>query len=148
MLELTDPHDDWQAFENAVRSTCFKGHDTSDYNRCKLANSTRFGMIAYGIVARDAKLTDSRRKLIAMNDDQPIHYQRLAKHILLNLHRSTVVSCARGMAAAGKLSHSTPCATGLAARRVHCTALADVRAWCAFGLPRRAYRWDSKITLS
>ena len=34
-----------------------------------------------------------------MNDDQPIHYQRLAKHILLNLHRSTVVSCARGMAA-------------------------------------------------
>ena len=111
MLELADPHDDWQAFENAVRSTCFKGHDTSDYNRCKLANSTRFGMIAYGIVARDAKLTDPRRKLIAMNDDQPIHYQRLAKHILLNLHRSTVVSCARGIAAAGKLSHSTPCAT-------------------------------------
>ena len=52
-LELAEQHGgDWRAFEAAVRSAWFESHSTSDYNRGKLANNTKLGMIAYGIIDR------------------------------------------------------------------------------------------------
>ena len=59
VLELAALHGgDWRAFEEAVRSTWFDGHSTSDYNRGKLANNTKLAMRAYGIIEKDASLTD------------------------------------------------------------------------------------------
>ncbi len=58
VLELADTYGgDWHGFEEVVRLTYFQGHKTSDYNRRKLANNTKLGMIAYGILDRGGSLT-------------------------------------------------------------------------------------------
>ena len=120
VLELAELHGgDWHAFENAVRSAYFEGRATSDYNRGKLANNTKLGMIAYGTIDRDANLTAFGRELIDLKDDEPALYQRLAKHILLNLHGMTLVRCIQGMVAAGEVVSLNTLREGLAARGVH-----------------------------
>ena len=104
VLELAELHGgNWHAFEAAVRTTYFEGHSTSDYNRGKLANNTKLGMIAYGIIDRDAILTNFGRELLALKDDGPALYRRLAKHILLNLHGMTLVRCIQDMVATGEI---------------------------------------------
>ena len=120
VLELAERHGgDWRAFENAVRFAYFEGHATSAYNRGKLANNTKLGMIAYGIIDRDANLTAFGRELIALKDDEPTLHQRLARHILLNLHGMTLVRCIQDMTAAGEVVSLTTLREGLAARGVH-----------------------------
>ena len=120
VLELAELHGgDWHAFENAVRSAYFEGRATSDYNRGKLANNTKLGMIAYGTIDRDANLTAFGRELIDLKDDEPALYQRLAKHILLNLHGMTLIRCIQDMVAAGEVVSLNTLREGLAARGVH-----------------------------
>ena len=120
VLELAELHGgDWRAFENAVRFAYFEGHSTSAYNRGKLANNTKLGMIAYGIIDRDANLTDFGRELIALKDDEAALHQHLARHILLNLHGMTLVRCLQDMTAAGEVVSLATLREGLAARGIH-----------------------------
>ena len=119
-LSLAESHGgDWRAFEDAVRARWFDGHPTSDYNRAKLANNTKLGMIAYGIIERDASLTELGRELLALRNDPEALHSRLAKHILSNLHGMTLISCIRDMEAAGEPVNLTTLREGLAARGVH-----------------------------
>ena len=119
-LVLADAHGgDWNAFEGAVRSAWFERHATNDYNRRKLANNTKLGMIAYGIIGRDASLTEFGRELLAIRDDERNLYERLAKHILLNLHGMTLVGCIRDMEASGESVTLTTLREALGARGVH-----------------------------
>ena len=97
-----------------MRTTYFEGHSTSDYNRGKLANNTKLGMIAYGIIDRDATLTNFGRELIALKDDEPALYRHLAKHILLNLHGMTLVRCIQDMVTTGEVVSLTTLRAGLA----------------------------------
>lgn len=110
---------DWRAFEDAVRTTWFDGHATSDYNRRKLANNTKLGMIAYGLIGRDASLTEFGRELLAIREDEPSLYECLAKHILLNLHGMTLVGCIRDMEASGASVNLTTLREALGERGVH-----------------------------
>lgn len=120
VLELADTHGgDWRAFENAVRTVYFEWHETSEYNRRKLANNTKLGMIAYGIIDREASLTSFGRELLASKGDKATLYERLAKHILLNLQGMTLVRCIQDMIAAGERVNLTTLREGLAARGVH-----------------------------
>lgn len=120
VLDMAATHGgDWHAFEAAVRAAYFEGHNTSDYNRGKLANNTKLGMIAYGVIDRDANLTDLGQELYALKDDEAALYQRLAKHILSNLHGMSLVSCIQDMVAAGEQVNLTTLREGLAARGVH-----------------------------
>ena len=119
-LEMADDHGgDWRAFEAAVRAAWFEDHDTSDYNRGKLANNTKLGMIAYGIIERNAELTALGRELLELADDEDALYERLAKHILLNLHGLTVVGCIQEMEAAGDPVNLTTLREALAERGIH-----------------------------
>ncbi len=119
-LEMAAEHGgDWRAFEAAVRAAWFADHDTSDYNRNKLANNTKLGMIAYGIIERDAELTALGRELLALADDEDTLHDRLAKHILLNLHGMTLVRCIQDMEAAGDPVNLTTLREALAERSVH-----------------------------
>ena len=110
---------DWHAFEDAVRARWFDGHATNAYNRGKLANNTKLGMIAYGIIDRDASLTEFGQELLALLGDAGALYKRFAKHILLNLHGMTLVGCIRDMEAAGEPVNLTTLREALAARGVH-----------------------------
>ncbi len=120
VLEMAEIYGgDWHAFEDAVRDTYFEGYKTSDYNRGKLANNTKLGMIAYGIIDRDAALTPFGKELLALKDDEKALYKRLAKHILVNRHGMTLVRCIQDMVAAGEQVNLTTLREGLAARGVH-----------------------------
>ncbi|TQV83045.1 restriction endonuclease [Denitrobaculum tricleocarpae] len=120
VLEMADEHGgDWHAFEDAVRATYFDNHKTTEYNRGKLANNTKLGMIAYGIIDREAALTEFGQELLLLTNDEPSLYERFAKHILLNLHGMTLVRCIQDMVAAGEVVTLTTLREGLAARGVH-----------------------------
>ena len=110
---------DWRAFENAVFTTYFEGHATSERNRRKLANNTKLAMIAYGIIDRQASLTSFGTELLALKDQPSALYERLAKQILLNLHGMTLVRCIQDMVAAGERVTLTTLREGLAARGLH-----------------------------
>lgn len=102
-LELVERHGgDWKAFEAAVRAEYFDSHDTSDYNRGKLANNTKLGMIAYGLIDRDATLTPLGRSLYDHRHNPEQLYEELARHILVNLHGMTLVQCVQDMQAAAE----------------------------------------------
>ena len=120
VLELAESHGgDWKSFEAAVRAAYFESHRTSDYNRGKLANNTKLGMIAYGIIDRQATLTPLGRELYALKEDEAVLYGRLARHILLNRHGMTLVACIQDMTAAGERVTLTTLREALAARGLH-----------------------------
>lgn len=123
VLKLADEHGgDWHAFEKAVRVTYFDRHgsgDSASYNRGKLANNTKLGMIAYGIIDRNATLTEFGEELLKLANDEPKLYEALAKHILLNLNGMTMVRCIQDMVAAGEVVNLTTLRDGLKERGVH-----------------------------
>ncbi|GEO26850.1 hypothetical protein AAC03nite_26350 [Alicyclobacillus acidoterrestris] len=103
VLEFAKTHGgDWKAFENAVHETYFSGNDTSEYNQRKLANNCKLGMIAYGIIDRDANLTEFGEKLYECRADESELYTTLARHILVNLHGLNVINVVRDAKARGE----------------------------------------------
>ena len=120
LLEFASRHGgDSHTFEGAVRAAYFDGHAAGEHMRRKLANNTKLGMIAYGIIDRDAVLTDFGRELLVLKNDEAALHRRLAKHILLNLHGMTLVGCIQNMVAAGEIINLTTLRQALAARGVH-----------------------------
>ena len=120
--ETTRPGDRVRLPKQPSRAAYFEGHKRfSDYNRRrKLMNNTPGSrMIAYRIIDREANLTDFGKELLNLKDDEPTLYDRLAKHILLNLHGMTLVRCIQDMVAAGETVNLTTLREGLAARGVH-----------------------------
>lgn len=94
-----------KAFENAIHDAFFsleRFPTTSEYNRRKRANNTNLGLRAYGVVDDDARLTDFGKELYELRNDEAALYARLALHILLNLHGSTMVQTIQDMQAAGE----------------------------------------------
>jgi len=103
LLELAhDSGSDWKAFEAAVRQRYFDSHSTDDYNRAKLANNTKLSMIAYGIIDRDAALTDFGQSLYSLRDSEADLYRTFAQHILMRLHGLSLVQCVLDIQTAGE----------------------------------------------
>jgi site-specific DNA-methyltransferase (cytosine-N4-specific) len=120
VLELAHQHGgDWNAFEHAVKVEYFGAHKTSDYNRRKLANNCKLGMIAYGIIDRDARLTDFGSKLYALRDDAAALHTKLARQILLNLNGANLVQCVQDMQAAGETVELTALRDWMNERGIH-----------------------------
>jgi hypothetical protein len=121
VLEFAHAHGgDWKAFEAAVREAYFESHqDTDDYNREKLANNTKLGAIAYGVIDRDASLTEFGRRLYDIRSDEELLYGELAKHILLNLHGTTLVQCVQDMHAGGETVDLVKLREWMAERGIH-----------------------------
>ena len=120
VLDLAHQHGgDWKAFEAAVRTRYFDQHATSAYNRAKLANNCKLGMIAYGIIDRDARLASFGQELWSIRNDESMLYERLAKHILLNLYGSTLVQCIQDMQSGGETVDLVKLRDWLGERGVH-----------------------------
>lgn len=92
---------DWKKFEARIKQEYFDNNETSDRNREKLANNCKLGMIAYGVIDRDASLTDIGKRLYSIRENKPLLYQTFAKHILLNLHGVNLIQCIFDIQAAG-----------------------------------------------
>lgn len=90
---------DWRQFEASVKARYFDSHQTSDYNRGKLANNTKLGMIAYGLIDRNASLTELGEELWALRSNPTEMFTQLARHILLNRHGLTLIDTIRDMEA-------------------------------------------------
>lgn len=106
VLEFAAKHGgDAKAFENAIHDAFFSSTrfpNTSEYNRRKRANNTNLGLRAYGLVDKAANLTDVGKSLYEVRNDDAEVYSRLGRHILLNLHGSTLVQTIQDMQAAGE----------------------------------------------
>ena len=120
VLELADKYGaDWKAFEAAVRTSYFEKHKTSDYNKGKLANNTKLGMRAYGLIDEDAKLTEFGQSLFDLRGDEKALYEQLARHILLNLHGINLVQCVQDIQASSEKATLTKLREWLEKRKIH-----------------------------
>lgn len=103
VLELAHEYrDDWKLFEDSVKNEYFLQNETSEYNRKKLANNTKLGMIAYKLIDREANLTDLGLELFNIRGNVDKLYRRFAKHILLNLHGLNMIQCILDIQASGE----------------------------------------------
>ena len=103
VLELAREHSgDWRALEDAIRREYFDSHPTSEYNRRKLANNCKLGMIAYGVLHRDGTLTDVGKQLLSLKETPDKMYELFAQHILLNLKGLIVIQTVQDMQARGE----------------------------------------------
>lgn len=104
VLEMAEQYSgDWRTIEDAIRKEYFDRHKTSEYNRKKLANNCKLGMIAYGILDREkSSLTDFGKGLLKLKNTPAKMYQCLARHILLNLKGLIVVQTVQDMHTRGE----------------------------------------------
>ena len=86
-----------------MRKRYFAEHETSDYNKKKLANNTKLSLRSYGIIKEiDATLTEFGVVLYDLRDDDFTLYTTFARHILKNHHGMNFVQCILDMHAAGE----------------------------------------------
>lgn len=103
VLELADEHaGDWHTLEDSIRQEYFDSYQTSEYNRRKLANNCKLGMIAYGVLTRDGVLTDFGEVLLSLKKTPEKMYAVFARHILLNLKGLIVIQTVQDMQARGE----------------------------------------------
>jgi hypothetical protein len=120
ILEFAESNSgDWKAFEQEVKKEYFDSNNTSDYNKGKLANNAKLGMIAYGIINRDVSFTEFGKKLFSVRKNDKKLYAELAKHILLNLHGMTFTTCIQDMMTSGETVNLTTLRKGLEYRGIH-----------------------------
>ena len=127
VLELVKENEgDWRSLEKAVLERYFSGHAkgrddeaSKTYNRTKLANNCKLGLIAYKIINRDGNYTAFGSNLYELRGDDEKLYTALARHILLNLHGMALVQCIQDMKVAGEAVNLTTLRDGLAARGIH-----------------------------
>lgn len=123
VLEFAQEHaGDPKAFERAVHDEFFskeKFPNTNEYNRRKRANNTNLGMRAYGLVDKDDNLTEVGLDLYNLRKKPKELHDRLAKHILLNLHGTTVLQCIQDMQVSGEAVNLNSLRQWLEERGVH-----------------------------
>jgi len=103
VLEIAQENsEDWHTIEDEIRREYFDSHTTSEYNRRKLANNCKLGMIAYNILHRNGILTDFGERLLSLKNTPEMMYQVFARHILLNLKGLIVIQTVQDMQARGE----------------------------------------------
>ena len=104
LLELAHEHGtDWKAFEASVRDRYFSKHETSDYNKSKLANNTKLSLRAYGLInEKDTTLSEVGETLYDLRGDGSALYEIFARHILKNCQGMNFIQCILDMHAAGE----------------------------------------------
>lgn len=126
LLELVEANQgNWRALEADILAYYFTKHgqagldEADNYNRGKLANNCKLGLIAYQIIDREAQFTPFGQSLYDLRHDEPKLYDALAKHILLNLNGMNLVQCILDMTTAGEEVNLTTLRDGLAARGIY-----------------------------
>ena len=118
LLEIVGVHQgDPRTLEANIKAQYFGGHAAS--SQAKLANNCKLGMIAYGIIDREARFTPFGEKLYGLREDKATLYEELARHILLNLKGMSLVQCLQDMVTAGEEITLDSLRVALGERGVH-----------------------------
>lgn len=89
------------ALQKAIQSEFFSEHGRGNAdNQRKLAMNCRLGMLAYGLIDKEAKLTELGDELLKIKENTT-RYNKFAAHILLNLNGMVLVRCIQEMTIAG-----------------------------------------------
>lgn len=116
---------DWHKLEALLLKTYFSTHakgaegKEASYNRGKLANNCKLGLIAYKIIEREGAFTDFGKSLHAVRTAEAQLYTELARHILLNLRGMALVRCIQEMTIAGEVVTLDSLRLALEERGVH-----------------------------
>ena len=126
LLELIETSKgDWRALEALILKRYFSKHaagradGNSAYNRGKLANNCKLGLIAYGIIERSGGFTEFGRHLHDIRKNEQALYRALARHILLRLNGMPMLQCIQDMTSAGEEVNLATLREGLEARGIH-----------------------------
>lgn len=127
LLDLVKENEgDPKTLEASILTEWFSQHAATaedeaagSYNRAKLANNCKLGLIAYGLIDRDARFTPAGESLYGLRGDEATLYDALARHILLNLHGMTLVQCLQDMVAGGDEITLDSLRVALAERNIH-----------------------------
>ena len=95
---------DWEVFESAIYEKYFRSNNTSEENKRKKSNNVKLSMYYYGIIkdTKDTSLTDFGGELYSLREAEESLNERLAKHILLNLHGLTMLETIKDAQASGE----------------------------------------------
>jgi site-specific DNA-methyltransferase (cytosine-N4-specific) len=119
-LEIANEHHgDWRAFEAALKDRYFAPNLTNDENKRKLANNMKLAMFAYGLIDRGVELTELGRRLYEIRAEADRIHIEFARHILKNLHGTTLVQCVLDMQAAIETVDLEKLRAWLEERRIH-----------------------------
>ncbi len=116
---------DPKALEAAILERYFSKHAEgrtdagSVYNRAKLANNCKLGLIAYGIIDRKANFTPFGQELLEARHDEGKLYTVLARHILLRLNGMALIQRIQDMTVAGEEVNLTTLRESLADYGIH-----------------------------
>ena len=127
VLELVKENEgNWRSLEKAILQRYFSAHakgradeEGRTYNRGKLANNCKLGLIAYKIINRAGSFTAFGKDLYDLRRDDKKLYTTLARHILLNLKGMSLVQCIVDMKGSGETVNLTSLRVGLAERGIH-----------------------------
>jgi len=126
LLELIEASKgDWRALETAILKHYFSKHaagradGNGAYNRGKLANNCKLGLIAYGIIERSGCFTEFGHHLYSIRKNEQTLYRTLARHILLRLNGMLMIQCIQDMTSAGEEINLPALREGLEARGIH-----------------------------
>ena len=126
VLDLVKKHEgDVRGLEAAILKRYFSSHAEGredaegTYNRGKLANNCKLGLIAYKIIDRSTNFTAFGKELYKLRADEKKLYSTLAGHILLNLNGMGLVQGIQSMTVAGEEVNLSTLRDGLAARGIH-----------------------------
>jgi site-specific DNA-methyltransferase (cytosine-N4-specific) len=119
-LEIANEHHgDWRAFEAALKDRYFAQNLTNDENKGKLANNMKLAMFAYGLIDRDVEFTELGRRLYEIRAQADRIHIEFARHILKNLHGTTLVQCVLDMQAGIKTVDLERLRAWLEERKIH-----------------------------
>ena len=142
VLELAREHGgNLQALQKAIQSEFFSEHGGGNAdNQRKLANqrtlamNCRLGMLAYGLIDKEAKLTELGDELGKIKENATL-YSKFAAHILLNLNGMVLVRCIQEMTFAGERVTQESLHLALKERGIHFpsngTHASKMRLWLA-----------------
>ena len=125
----------WHAFEDVVRARWLDAHATSGHHWCMVTNYTKLGIIAYGVIDRSASVTDIKQESLALRSKVEQLYDRLTKHVPLNLHGITLADYIADMETAGEPVVLTTLRKPLSENGLTSIAGASTRASCGCGSP-------------
>jgi site-specific DNA-methyltransferase (cytosine-N4-specific) len=146
LLELAQANTgDLRQLDVVIRAQYFDARNISADNKRKLAMNCRLGMIGYGLVTTQGRLTEFGQQLLALKANEAALLDTFARHILVNLNGLGAIQTAQDMHAHNEPFSLVAFRRWLAERGIHFPRggkhVSTMRLWLARAGVVRATNW-------